>query len=137
MNSGENYRYAAMCFRILVNNGITLRSWGYDINCLWGVYIRKCIEAFSDWADKPSLRQAAGATAFPVPCWHAGMHNKACREANTLVNSRFAVDLQANGEPAEQAWSMGGGNKAGRYLGHDCTQLAPRGQPSAPRALSR
>ena len=127
MDTPENYSYSAACFRILADSGIFFRNWLYDINCQWGDYNRRCVITYPDWDNKPGLRQAASETAFPVPCWHAGMHNKACRQENTLANPRFAVDLQANGEPAEQAWSQGGANKAGRYLRHDSHSLHHEG----------
>jgi Kyakuja-Dileera-Zisupton transposase len=105
MTKGENMRYLIMFLQIMLMAFVVPVGLFYDINCRfrpsWLKFL--CTAHGLD----PEVAAAAEQMHLPLPTFHAGMHNAACRQANSLQGcEEFPSFIHPNGEPAEQFWAL-------------------------------
>lgn len=104
MTKGENWRYATMLLSELIASDVIPLAVFYDINCRYHPFFFKWLNARLPHLS-PACQAAALLMHFPLPPFHAYMHNAECRKQHSLTNPAFPASIQPCGEPAEEVWS--------------------------------
>lgn len=114
MTAGENWRYATMLQRRLLEGNIVLATLFYDINCRYGPHFMRWLERQHDL--DPVVLAAARKMQTPLPPFHVSMHSKECQRQCSLLLGDFSAWLQPLGEAAERFWSELGRAARTKYM---------------------
>lgn len=114
MTAGENWRYATMLQRRMLEQHVVLCSFYYDINCRYGPHCHRWFDCQTGL--DPIVLAAAKKMQTPLPPFHVNMHSKQCQQKWSLVQGDFSPWLQPLGEPAERFWADIGRAPRTKYM---------------------